>query len=240
MTDITLPLEPNCIYHIFNRGNNKEQIFFEEGNYRFFLQRYGKYMNGYLETFSYCLLSNHFHFMVRVKPIADIIPKFCEDFKEIPERVLKKLGDRRLDLTSFENLSSLDAFSKLEEHHQNPVISWAVSEKIRRFLMSYAKAINKQQDRVGSLLQKPFRRKRVDDESYFIQLIWYIHNNPVHHGLYKDLTTYKWSSYHSFLSKQPTKLSKAEVLNWFGGIEAYVAFHKENAAVFKDAKFWIE
>jgi len=54
-------------YHIYNRGNNRENIFFEENNYYYFLEKYDKYLTNYLETFAYCLLPNHFHLLVRVK-----------------------------------------------------------------------------------------------------------------------------------------------------------------------------
>ncbi len=38
------PLEPGKYYHIYNRGNNRENIFFEERNYHYFMQLYAKYI----------------------------------------------------------------------------------------------------------------------------------------------------------------------------------------------------
>ena len=61
------PLEPGILYHIYNRGNNGETIFIEERNYDYFLQLYDKYISPIVDTFSYCLLPNHFHFLIRVK-----------------------------------------------------------------------------------------------------------------------------------------------------------------------------
>ena len=43
MTKLTL-LERGKFYHIYNRGNNRENIFIEERNYRYFLQLYAKYI----------------------------------------------------------------------------------------------------------------------------------------------------------------------------------------------------
>lgn len=60
-------LEPGKFYHIYNRGNNSAYIFFEERNYAYFLDRYRKYVTGIADTFAYCLLRNHFHFLVRMK-----------------------------------------------------------------------------------------------------------------------------------------------------------------------------
>jgi REP element-mobilizing transposase RayT len=47
------------------------------------------------------------------------------------------------------------------------------------FSVSYTKAINKQQGRVGSLFQGPFQARRVDSDSYLVHLTRYIHLNPV-------------------------------------------------------------
>ena len=54
-------------YHIYHRGNNREIIFREERNYRYFLKRYAKYIEPVAFTYAYCLLSNHFHLAIRVK-----------------------------------------------------------------------------------------------------------------------------------------------------------------------------
>jgi REP element-mobilizing transposase RayT len=59
-------------YHIFNRGNNREDIFFEDRNYAHFLRLYEKYIHPIAETYAYCLLKNHFHILVRIKTEEDI------------------------------------------------------------------------------------------------------------------------------------------------------------------------
>jgi len=66
------PLEWDRYYHIYNRGNNYEKIFFEEMNYHFFLKKYEHYISDYADTLSYCLLNNHFHLVIKTKnnPIA--------------------------------------------------------------------------------------------------------------------------------------------------------------------------
>ncbi len=66
------PLEYNCYYHIFNRGNNRENIFKEERNYRYFLKLYAKYIEPVADTFAYCLLPNHFHLLVRTKTVEEL------------------------------------------------------------------------------------------------------------------------------------------------------------------------
>lgn len=43
------PLEVNRFYHIYNRGNNGQNIFFEDRNYPYFLQKYAQYVQPYVE-----------------------------------------------------------------------------------------------------------------------------------------------------------------------------------------------
>lgn len=67
-----IPLESNKFYHIYNRGNNGDNLFYQSRNYIYFLKQYDAYLSEYLETYCYCLLPNHFHLLVRVK--EDLLP----------------------------------------------------------------------------------------------------------------------------------------------------------------------
>ncbi len=66
-------LEPENIYHLYNRANGSENLFREEKNYSFFLERYFRYIDPIAETFAYCLMPNHFHVMVRIRKSEEII-----------------------------------------------------------------------------------------------------------------------------------------------------------------------
>ena len=57
------PLAYDGYYHIYNRGNNRENIFKETRNYRYFLTLYAKHIEPVADTFAYCLLPNHFHWL---------------------------------------------------------------------------------------------------------------------------------------------------------------------------------
>jgi len=61
------PLQSGQYYHIYNRGINGEPLFREERNYPYFLRLYAKYIEPIAETYAYCLLNNHFHFLVRIE-----------------------------------------------------------------------------------------------------------------------------------------------------------------------------
>ena len=62
----TKKLEPDTVFHIFNRGVNGTQVFFEEKNYAYFLKQYAQYVHPFVKTYAYCLLGNHFHLLIRV------------------------------------------------------------------------------------------------------------------------------------------------------------------------------
>jgi REP element-mobilizing transposase RayT len=72
-------LEPDCFYHIYNRGNNNENIFIEEKNYNFFLQKMIKYLVPIADVYAYCLLKNHFHILLKINSRENLPEKYRED-----------------------------------------------------------------------------------------------------------------------------------------------------------------
>ncbi len=78
-------LKPGNFYHIYNRGNNREDIFFEEKNYPYFLELYAKHITPVADTFAYCLMRNHFHLLVRIKASKEIkTSKVLKTFEVLP------------------------------------------------------------------------------------------------------------------------------------------------------------
>lgn len=101
-----------------------------------------------------------------------------------------------------------------------------ISNQFKNFLISYAKSFNKMYNRRGSLFLDNLKRKPITDDSYFTQLICYIHRNPIKHGFVDNVTDWPYSSYHSLLSDKPTALKRKEVLNWFDGGKNFIRAHK--------------
>ncbi len=61
----SVTFSPGCYYHLYNRGNNRQDIFFERENYLYFLQQFRHYLLGEtLQVLAYCLMPNHYHFLV--------------------------------------------------------------------------------------------------------------------------------------------------------------------------------
>ena len=183
MIDYRCKLENDKFYHIYNRGNNGENLFYTKENYNFFLRKYDEHLSNFLETYAFCLLPNHFHFLVRV------------------------------------NVSHL-----INEKHLDPV-----SKAFQRLFTSYAKSINKQERRHGSLFEKPFKRIELKSENHLTNLVFYIHANPQKHGISDDFRMYPWSSYERILKNKPTRLKKEEVIDWFNDKDNYLVYHSQKA-----------
>ncbi len=54
-------------YHLYNRGNQQQTIFFNTENYLYFLRKVRRDIVPYCDILAYCLMPNHFHFLIRVK-----------------------------------------------------------------------------------------------------------------------------------------------------------------------------
>lgn len=70
-------------YHIFNRGNNFNTVFFKPENYLYFLKKYYMYLSNYVDTYAYCLLNNHFHFLIKTKEKIEYKNRKIADQTEI-------------------------------------------------------------------------------------------------------------------------------------------------------------
>lgn len=219
-------LEPMCVYHIYNRGINGENIFKEERNYKYFLQKYAQYIEPIADTFAYCLLKNHFHLTIRTKSEVEII-----DF------YVKRKANKN-NVVKVQNLHNVECSEK--QNIKIPSASYIISLQFSFLFNSYAQAINKANNRTGSLFEERFRRILVNNDTYFTELIYYIHQNPQKHGFVNHFRTYPHSSYHSHLSKALTKLKRDEVLDWFGGRDEFERFHIINQDSENLDKFIIE
>ena len=102
-----------------------------------------------------------------------------------------------------------------------------ISKQFSNFFSCYTQSFNKMYKRRGSLFMKNFKRKEIETEAYFLNLIPYIHNNPVHHRFEKSLEDWEWSSYHSFFSDENTLVERDIVLEWLDGIEGFLRLHQQ-------------
>jgi len=151
---------PETFYHVFNRGINKQVIYFKRENYLFFLEKIKKHLLMHIDLIAYCLMPNHFHLLAYSKP--EMIPK---------------------------------EFSK----------------NLRIMLSSYTRAINNQENRVGSLFQQhtkikrleeshpiQIRNKKIIQDDYVITCFNYIHLNPLKAHLVQKMQDWEMSSFREY------------------------------------------
>lgn len=172
------------IVHVYNRGNNKEKIFFDEQDYKAFLFRLGLVLgfdekelsnesmlsmpysriritdtnkNNY-KLHSFCLMPNHFHLMI-------------EQTKGV-----------------------------------------SVSNLILKMCTSYSKYLNKKYARVGHVFQDQFKSVLIDSDSQLMWTSAYIHMNPVKDRIVKHPREYKWSSYRDFIDERNLPITHTDFL----------------------------
>jgi REP element-mobilizing transposase RayT len=183
-----ITLQPNTFYHVFSRAIGDEKLFRNEENFKYFLEKYNHYISPVAETYAYCLLTNHFHFLIKIKD---------------PNAIITYSEKQHKDFSTF----IMQAFSN--------------------FLNSYTKAFNKVFDRRGGLFIDHLRRVEISSNEQLRATLFYIHKNPVHHGLCRDIMNWRWSSYRSFLSSADTLLKRLEVIEWFGDKDEFLEFHQQ-------------
>ena len=162
------------IFHIYNRGNNKERIFFDDQDYKAFLFRLGLVLGfeqkellaypllslpysririadtkkGLFRLHAFCLMPNHFHLMI------------------------EQCG----------NMS--------------------ISKFITKVCGSYSKYVNNKYERVGHIFQDCFKSVTMESNEQLMWASAYIHMNAVKDGLVKHPNQYVWSSYNDFVNER--------------------------------------
>ncbi len=217
------PLLANHYYHIYNRGNNGGDVFLEQRNYQHFLKLYTQHIFPIAKTYAYCLMKNHFHFLVSMRPaVLDLsslddrnLSLNLSGFKNPKglDNGLEILNTANLDLSGLTNPKGLDA------------VEINYSQHFGNLFNAYTKAINKAYQRTGSLFEKPFHKRLVDSDSYLIQLVSYIHRNPQHHGVADDFRIYPYSSYSAIHSQKHSKVETQMTLSWFASISSFETYH---------------
>ena len=63
--------QPNLLYHVYNRGNNCQQIFYSREHYLLFIDKIRKILLGQCDLLAYCLMPNHYHLMISAHEIIE-------------------------------------------------------------------------------------------------------------------------------------------------------------------------
>jgi REP element-mobilizing transposase RayT len=203
------PLEPDFIYHIYNHAVGSDNLFRSDDNYNFFLKQFSKYILPFTDVFAYCLMPNHFHFALRIK---------AENKLELLWK--EKISKKKIKLNHL-------PVSPGENRKQNRVLlEEIITNQFSHFFNSYAQAYNKAFNRMGALLKQSFQRRRIEGHDHLRNIVCYIHNNPVADGFTEKHSSWKYSSFNSFISEKPTHLMRNEVLELFEGKDNFIYIHE--------------
>jgi REP element-mobilizing transposase RayT len=132
------------IYHIYNRGNNQQAIFFNQENYFYFLRKCHKYLKPVSEILAWCLMPNHFHFLLEVtdKSLLPVkvgnidIPSVTNGFRLLQSsytkginKQLNRTGNLFQQKTKAKLTSAKENYATIAFHyiHQNPFAAGLVT-----------------------------------------------------------------------------------------------------------------
>ena len=209
----------NQLFHIYNRGNNKRQIFFSDENYIFFLWKMRAYLLPFGDLITWCLMPNHFHCQFHVRHSA-IKRKILRDHIDIVEfkRRVYKYGIKAQTVQHDRRRTA------------NPEKEITLNEAIGDLQKGYAQAINKAKGWTGNLFKEKCQAKDgwIDEfvtvtkngkedyrfkpgTDYGYQCFCYIHNNPIEANIVKQAIDYRWSSAKDYAGLRKGSLCNLEM-----------------------------
>ena len=175
-----MKLYPENIYHIYNRGNNKQKIFFTRDNYIFFLQKVRRFLKSNVDFIAYCLMPNHFHFLI-VTPLNFNSTSFGDELKIMLSSYSKAINNQEKRTGSLFQQNSKSKCLTFEAKknsldyglicfnyiHQNPVMAGLVKKIEDWEFSSFRDYIGL---RNGSICNKELTRKLLNLPSNEIEL----------------------------------------------------------------------
>jgi len=197
------PFHPECFYHIVCKSVDGILLFKEDIDYMVFLQRFRQFTKPVLDVWSYCLLTNHTHFVVKIKSLPTVLEN------------IKKMSDQTLAMKSL-----------VAGQNNEQIFDAMIERQMNSFLVSFANYTNNKYQRKGGLFKKPFLRIQVADDIHLQQAIIYVHANAQKHNIVVDFKSHPNNSYKAILNNDTSFIDVDSVLNFFGGTEKLVAVHQ--------------
>ncbi len=205
------------IYHLFNQGNNREKIFFNDENKKYFLNKIRKHILPYADILAWCLMPNHFHLMVYVNRIS-LAGSDTSAADTVTVKVTVKnafsVTPANQSVSSAESVTPISANVVKVHCSKEHTLSYSIGI----MLSSYSQAVNKQQNRTGSLFRNNTKaecitacneitpsffnttngvliNRHFTEDEYPKVCFDYIHNNPVKAGFVKSPEEWEFSSF---------------------------------------------
>jgi len=197
-------IEKGHIYHIYNQGNNRQKIFFNRENYFFFLGKMKEYIMPYADIMAWCLMPNHFHWMVYVRE-TDIFRSRGATQSRTPT-----ISD---NISFNKSIGILLASYTRAINNQENITGSLFREKTKAECLTAYNGITPSfyNTEFGTIMNI------TDPEKEYPQICFnYIHNNPVKAGLVKSAEDWEFSSCQDICGMRNGKLINRERINEFG------------------------
>ncbi|MEX2569261.1 MAG: transposase [Cyclobacteriaceae bacterium] len=141
-----MSLQQDKLYHFYNQGNNRERIFFSTENYLYFLGKFRKYVWPHCQVLAYCLMPNHFHFLINTTKASVVeakvgsldIPALNNGFRQLLSSYAQAINKQEGRSGSlFRQKTKAKLLEESDEHypficfnyiHQNPLRAGLVSK----------------------------------------------------------------------------------------------------------------
>jgi putative transposase len=148
-----MKVNSDTYYHLYNRGNNKGLIFFENDNYAYFLDQFKKYVASFCEVYSYCLMPNHFHFFIRINDqilFEKGIKNFFISYSKAINKKYNRVGSLFQGRYKVSEITSDSYYTRIITYiHQNPVVAGLVQNMEDYKFSSYATYLSKKRTMIN-------------------------------------------------------------------------------------------
>jgi len=223
------PLINDHIYHVFNRGVEKRDIYLDNQDYLRFIH------NLYEFNDKSSVINARYYFNPKTKQV-----------RSTPLNQSRQPAKDLVDVMVF----------TLMPNHFHLLIRQKKQGGITKFMQKvctgYTMYFNNKYKRIGGLLQGRFKSMLVSGEEHFIYLPYYIHTNPLglinNHANAADwrasmqyLMDYRWSSFPDYIGIKnfPSVTYREFILSVFGGENQYKA-HTEDCLKAADQNLWLQ
>jgi putative transposase len=188
------------IFHIYNCGNNSQQIFFTHSNYLFFLKKVVTYIVPYADVLAWCLMPNHFHFMLYIN---------VEELELEATKIHPYVKSRSINNSIAIKLRSYTRSIQIQNKITGSLFQQGTKAVCLTDQNGYTPAWF--QSEYGTIINIP------DPDEEHLQICFnYIHQNPVKANLVKSAELWEYSSYRDLAGLRNGKLINRERIKEFG------------------------
>jgi putative transposase len=167
-----IPLQVGNFYHIYNRGNNRQLIFFERENYIYFLQLIrGHLIANSVDIVAYCLMPNHYHFLVylRDETLSDAMKSLSLSYTKAINKRCNRSGVLFQGRFQSIHVTETDYLINLARYiHLNPVKAGLVQQPEEWEFSSYSEYAG---FRSGTLPKTDYVKMQLQNESVYQQFL---------------------------------------------------------------------